>query len=739
MIATSSSPPSDPNQASAWLDSMEGAGNALFLAQQQVGTCVSRLDQLANSAPLGQTQEGPYWTSRAPGTSISRWSAAFESLIEYFRARADLDYGLLKLPPAGWKWALEFLGMAQVEWRADGAFEQTSIPHMVFCVASNGRREQMAAGVVVFRDLEETGECLLLTMSVGCRWFSDKSALQAYVKMLYEAETGGALDPSSAFRFLPIERNPFTMILEEMLIALRKESSARFEGAFVQSVSQEDQQQIQWRLSEEGRRDSKLISFGSLDEDFALGWREAKVARQEEAILTFIGEPLQGDAVQSNLVELMNEGSNASLRRLAASTRLRALLRKSTSSAWRAEADANFLACHTDRGLALVDQANMQFKLGMLSEKQLTMVHDVVFTPDEPGSAERLTQVYELKLQTWKIAGALVLRVEDIPGQRLEQSGVLLYMPGLQGGLATFASWEALQQALSATLLFRAQSVFLDNVPWASRSSVENYLNWCLETGDDAELNLTPIRGDALSHSLQTQLSMLSSDLQSADFLPEDAFVQLAIPVNEAQEVALERIADQLRQFPEADKIKAKFDTFPQAVRDAVQQTLDEYRKVFFAAREQQQQDLPDRDDFVDGLVRERLERDLGLERPFEVKLDLPDKVVTTTTGGALEVGTGFSQEFVTAPSEGRSLLSLSDLALNNIDDQMQARLNFMVVRIESDIAANLPLARSITRAYIIDLIKTLDAAEKYRARIGEAYGAPKDSPLFVRQSRRER
>ncbi|WP_166367292.1 dermonecrotic toxin domain-containing protein [Pseudomonas akapageensis] len=766
MVTTQSA---EPSAAPAWLDSMEGAGNALFQAQQQVAHAVSRLHQLARLAPVGQTREGSYWVSRAPETSISRWSAVFESLIEYFKARADIDYGLLKLPHAGWKWALEFLANAQAQWNADGRFEQTSIPHALFCVALDNRQRQLTAGFVVFRNLDETGECLLFSMGNGCRWFTDKKALQDFVEKLYARKTGATPDPTRAFTYLPITRNPLTMMLESILIELRNKSINQFEKVYVKDVSQAVRDQIQWRLAQEGCRDSELINFGSLDPRFSVAYREKAVGQMEESILDYIGEPAEGSTASNRLRQLQESSIAAQQRREQAHSGLRALIDASRASNWQAGRNQAFKVFCKQRARRLLDEARSQRTLGQLSQLQLAMIEELVSKPVSDSGIDRLSVALELTIHSdterWKVAGALVFMVLDVYDEPDEQSPALLYVPGEEGGLAAFDNATQLRSALGRTLRERTYSALLDNLPYGQEQAVDDYLDTCAEQGLAVGLEFSVLAGDIFEQSLLAQLEndrrharliaagrALFADAptieQSLARLQVQTFATLAVPSNAVREAAYARVSEQMLILPDADSIKKQFDLTTSASREAAQNALEGLRSAFVKANRQLTQLLPGRVAFVESLLRPRLERDIGLVWPFKVSVEIPGSVepvllkVVNPRGGTYTAaeyraaGEGLrrraeDQHWIFVYSyEGQgewTTVALGELALSNLDSSTKEQLKAAEFVVESEHVANQEKLDNYPNLadYIIRLITSLDAAAAYSRKIESAYRSP--------------
>ncbi|UVJ42338.1 hypothetical protein NVV94_17040 [Pseudomonas sp. LS1212] len=747
-----------------WLESREGSGNGLFRAWHQFETTHQRLQRLLGAASKETGTADEFWNARARGTRVSHRQYVADTLYDYLEARLDIEYGLLRLPRQGWRWGRELIEKA----RRDGPAEITPswLPalgtkyHYVYVDVPDEDSDTLPGSIVVSRG----GAYLLFTLGWdrGAVWFSNRSNLEAFlldnrVSLWEGMYTVEQLEQAQEIVFSELLRNPFEVVFESAQRRWDKHPEY-LSSLLARDLSTADRNQIQERMAREGHSDRALINFGSLDEALALAYREAAVERQEEAILTYLGESPRSDAAQFRLGLLMQDSLDATHHRNEASGRLKALLSASNALGWVAQGDAAFLTCCNDRAQGVVDEARLQHKLGILTLAQQAMVEEVVFSSDADGYAGRQTQVFDLTVHDWKIAGALILVDENGDGGPDEQTSALLYMPGLQGGLLAFANVGALKEALVDTLLARTESVFRDNVPFDQAQAIDDYLNKCLDEGLDVALSLVKVTGKPFIQSLKDQLTHFprharaisagtasypdtASTAESQGFLESQTFTKLAIPVNEAREVALERVAEQLRTVPAAEQIKQRFDQLPEADRTAVQNNLAAYRTAFIGARELLRQELPDRETFVDGLIRQRLESDIGMIWPFQVILDLPESVREETVLGPdipTAVGERPSGKIEYLPSDDWVQMTLSDLALANIDDAMKRRLSFMEVIINSPIASNASLGGKLSQHYVKQLVKSLDAAGEYEKRITSAYRLPVGS-AFVRELHRER
>ncbi|WP_331186852.1 dermonecrotic toxin domain-containing protein [Pseudomonas sp.] len=384
------------------------------------------------------------------------------------------------------------------------------------------------------------------------------------------------------------------------------------------------------------------------------------------------------------------------------------------------------------RGEALLAEARLQNIMGMLSAKALDMVETVVANPVTAQRTDDRIQVASLELsgatKTELLPGVLVIARTDAFTASHSAQSVVLFWPGRTGGLAEFTSWQALQDVLApeggsakdrvvtrpiGTHIFECS--VLDQLAYYDRRATAICAGE--RRFDDAP-------------GLQASLQRLHAETLSDLTVPFHAARDQLLTAHFEREKVMRRVHVQpgwLQGLSQEDGAEGKH---------LVRQMCD----AMHDSHELLASDLPPRGEFVEDLLRQRLQADFAVSEPVRVILDLPESVksVKELIADSGAPGTPFRE--VLRPSEQRVNLPLAEVALMGIDDAFKARLNFLRVQVVVDDADEARRLESrIDADYLIALVEGLDVAEQFEQRIRAVHGRLEAESDFAMQFRRER
>lgn len=172
--------------------------------------------------------------------------------------------------------------------------------------------------------------------------------------------------------------------------------------------------------------------------------------------------------------------------------------------------------------------------------------------------------------------------------------------------------------------------------------------------------------------------------------------------------------------------------------RDRLKALFKSYIAAMKRSHEWLERELPPRETFTKKAVDARLRQDFDLTQSMQVLLDIPDS--TTWRKVVIEgAAPGTPQKNVLVASEQRSKLSLGDLALSNIDQEMWWRLSLMQVEVSgADAVQRQKVKSGITMSWLRKLVTELDVAGKYETLISETFLGPSTASTFSNEYRHE-
>lgn len=653
--------------------------------------------QLLSAAPgpaVTNQQWTAYWQGRAPGTASSRQHHARTKYVEHFEAAVTLSLAANEMTETQFRPVSAALD--DPEWkRIDGKQALIESP-------------TSSPGALVFSI--EGEHALVLYLPGRAAAFSSHST---------RLELERHLQPTTeALHYRPLNdvADGLDMLLDDLLESAltRPDAMPAYHPVFFTDTVPPlpDTNEVQAPLS--------LFDMGSLSHDVS----SLAGARQIDAQMKLIADLSDSEAKQLEQLEndLQRQGEHAS-------QAINALLQ---SSRW-----------HSDTVLppippALIDahrqslrtHAQVQRLLGQISAAQLNAIERMLDQGkhfSETGNAV-VTAYPLLKQQTHTeigdSAGEQALRqVLLITAPETLAAGtdgpLLLYWPGKQGGLLACENRLALATCLGAT---------------AEHQSVE----------------LRQIKGDVLAQMLVATLMGVRAEKQQiqddqgletvAAQLPRLKEVlkqRLQIPRHAAREVALKLVHQQDQVVSLAAASSTRLSRLSLATCQALGRIVPEYIDAVRQSEALLRKDLLDCQAFCRPLIWKRLEQDFpGYDKGF-IGLNVPrsvDLVTDVVTGGA----PGTVTKKVYQPSNERETLSLETLLLENIDETMGRRLNYLSLQLATnDTALAKAMTAGITRSYLETLARELDLAKAYEEQILAAYQGLADAP-FTAEFRRD-
>lgn len=472
-----------------------------------------------------------------------------------------------------------------------------------------------------------------------------------------------------------------------------------------------------------------LLTLGSLSPALPESLLRQNITDLERRILAWVGQEVE-HATQLAGYQLWN----GKLRDAAAAARAIT----DTFHDRVAPLESDFLLKHQASLIRLRQQ-------GLLAEAQLQVCEGRLDDDD----LQRLKQALEMVANVEPSADTAYLDLciadDDLP---IELSGILivttaqaastptlaepalLYVPGSGGGLHKFASLQALKDRLRLTLCSGLETPLWRHVSPRKRMRAMS---------GEVQLLMRAINGRPVGQGLQAQLRQFESAFQAAQagevFFPEsdareDTLIRLyremadnlAVPVNELREQAIERIAEQQRTAELAAKLPQWLLRAPVDSRIEYVDMLREYRSAAVLLETHLQEVLPAYEDFAAQCLAERIRKDLKLEvDTAQLMVELPQEV-----RHAIDIAPETPRPFsFWQPSGAWAKQSLAQLACYNLDpDDVATRALWSFARISYPPAPQLPGLSVIDGAYLHGIIPALDVTQKYRRLLQNVFGA---------------
>lgn len=485
--------------------------------------------------------------------------------------------------------------------------------------------------------------------------------------------------------------------------------------------------------------DDNAALFGQLSPDIPLGVRHRALAQQRTALESLLGDDFAGDAKDPRLQRLHQQLEALSAAEQASNAAATALLNTAEGLKWlelRHQPGPHYAALLQARQDGLRAEGELQLSLNQISSEEHQWLISVLDAPDQPRADDLVVARLELsatdtegdtrRTQTEELDGVLLFAK---PSALLAHStdSLLLYWPGRFGGLQRFASRQVLEQSLFKRPV---------NDPALA-------------------VHVLPLSGSPFKYALQIQLHSceqqaariiaanpvpLRTSQRAAELekLREQTLACLTVPQSAARDWVYARIVEQNQSSALAAQLPSWHRELPAVQRDRLKTLFKSWIAAMQRSHAWFERELPPREAFAIKAVDARLRVEFDLTQRVEVQLDVPDSTLwqKVVTEGAAP---GTPQQNVLVASEQRSKLSLGELALGNIDQEMWWRLSFMQVEVSgADAAQQQQLKSAITTSWLRTLVTELDLAGQYERLIRETFLGTSTASTFSNEYRRE-
>ncbi|EJM67282.1 hypothetical protein PMI29_02532, partial [Pseudomonas sp. GM49] len=672
-----------------------------------------------------------WWSARALGTDRSRREQAIRLYRQHFEVSSQ------------WAFAQGILDAGQIKMLLalidPPAQTTTPDPHLVYVEQltlndDNGLSAQLSGALVITRDTDQPVAQLLYLPSHSSAWmiFQSRTELERW---LTEHQPQRFDQPRLSMDkvnvgYTVLDKAVLHTSAEALLSRLSVAPADRPGNAAV-LVAPPDQPPVE--------TGDNAALFGQLSPDIPLGMRHRALAQQRTALESLLGDDFSGDAKDPRLQRLHQQLETLSAAEQASSAAATALLNTVDALKWlelRHQAGPHYAALHQARQDGLRAEAELQLSLNQINSEEHQWLISVLDAPGQPRAADLVVARLELsatdtegdtrRTQTEELDGVLLFAK---PSALLAHStdSLLLYWPGRFGGLQRFASRQLLEQSL-----FKRP---VNDLALA--------------------LHVLPLSSPPFEYALQTQLHSCeqqaariiaanpvpprtSQRVAELEKLREQALACLTVPQSAARDWAYARFVEQNQSSALAAQLPSWHSELPNVQRNRLKTLFKSWIAAMQRSHAWFERELPSREAFAIKAVDARLRQDFDLTQAAQVLLDVPDS--TSWRKVVIEgAAPGTPQQNVLVASEQRSKLSLGELALGNIDQQMLWRLSFMRVEVCGvDTAQQQKLKSAINASWLRKLVTELDLAGQYETLIRETFLGPSTASTFSNEYRRE-
>ncbi|WP_446434386.1 dermonecrotic toxin domain-containing protein [Pseudomonas sp. 1152_12] len=392
--------------------------------------------------------------------------------------------------------------------------------------------------------------------------------------------------------------------------------------------------------------------------------------------------------------------------------------------------NTHYSALYHARHQGLQIEARIQRTLNQISEDELHMIETALVTPERDVVALTLSVTLPgnpAPIVT-ELNGPLVFLPPQDPQTPTTRDGThFIYWPGNGGALQRFASRQALEEGLFG--IDPKDDVVTLRFKVVAKNPFEYSLSSQQTAFDEQAARLRQ------TWAAPEDASKLAGELEK---LREQTLPGLLIPDNSAREAAHLQLIEQHNAALLAEQVPTWLSRQPPAKRDALKALLHDYISAAKRSQALIERSLPPRDVFVRQKLDARLRKDFSIKKGFTLQLELPDSVVQRREfieGSAM----GTPVRLVDVPSKERSKISLDELALRNIGDDISPRLGFVSVEVTADDPHERDTLKvGVTADYLARTVKDLNLAQKYENLIRATFmGAPGES-TYQKLYRRE-
>lgn len=705
------------------------------------------------------SQWDAYWNARAPGTPHSRRDLAARHFRTHLHCAYQLSYAQGALTASQLAPLLAVLEAGDDEALPDTA--KVSIETLTLLPWGSGS-QRLPGALVITEDGEAPIRQLLFLpgQAPALSLFPDRSALEAWLlqhkQQLWpeaiQAFTGtdGIGYGRQERRITPLFKELVNCLRSHLISAIYRGSDLALPRAASTALAAADAFDLARRansllapapqLPDAEQAQARPSLFGQLYADLDFHDRQASIALQREAFEAVLGSDYQGSADDPNLLALKRAIEGLRTQQVAALTAAHSLLQAQTPQdlySLRLQPNSTYDQLYAARLAGLRAEAEIQTTLKQLDSAESAMISSVL---DAPVAAHRLDNQIVAACVTISMSetdgdslahqlhGVLVITQQATLDDHAADGSLLLYWPGIDGGLQRFASYAALEQVL---------------------------LKPSLDDGQLA-LTLTPLSGDALAYGLQNQLHRCEQQAtqlleqypsathpveqaQALKSLLEQTVRALRVPHHSARETAYAQLLELNRSSALHAKLPDWLTCMPRDDRHLLKALMQQYVPAVQLAQTLLDAEIPLREDFVRVRVQQRLHSDFGLNADYRVSLDLPDAVHRVRDPIEGSGSQGVPSKTLLRPSDKRSTLSLEQLALANIDDDLRERYTFVKLQVSGgDAEGRERLLTGLTYPYLQTLVTALDVSASYTALMRATFMGSASEQDFTYQHRRE-
>ncbi|MBD8604643.1 hypothetical protein IFT80_18535 [Pseudomonas sp. CFBP 8771] len=693
-----------------------------------------------------------YWNGRAAHTAISRRAAAEQAFLDHLQAAAGLAYYHGQLSNA------QLLPLLTLLEGTNTAATASIHVHTLALHRAEGTRLQ-APGALLLTQVGDEPAAQLLYLPCGdpaLIAFADRPALHTYllkhrsqIWTRATEQTDAAIElsyppaqlASACEQWLDDCGRRYVEEARTFLAARERNSSASPGEAAMLSASEPPFARLaSFDAPEPAQPSDDFAAFGSLSPDIPQSQRWAEVKRQHQAMLDLLGDELRAGADSPGWVRLkalLTTLTGTQQRAAQAAAGLLESARLEDLYRLRYLPNVHYSALYQARLDGLRAEVAVQQALGLLTTAQVQLMRTMVSHPQASKRGAEAGIACALTLSMSNVTGSgTTTHVHELHGvaafmhpQALEGTGfVMLYWPGLGGGLQAFQSLAQLKRSL----------LRLDS------------------SADAITLKLSPVAGDIFDYGLQGQLHACEAQaselieklpaathsaqrLEALQRLTTHTCEQLLVPTHAARD----RAYVQLTQEGFSDRLESGLPTWLKTLeaddRLRLKSLISDYIGAARASNRQLERDLPDLDQYADALLQQRLRSDFNLTEDVAVVIDIPDRVVHRRHPVAGSGAPGTPQHSVPTPDAKRTPWPLGRLAQHNIDADMLQRLGFMRVQVTgADNEQCVRVAAGIDLNYLRRTITDLNVAQACEDKIRQAFLGRTDQAPYALAHQRE-
>ncbi|WP_256669039.1 dermonecrotic toxin domain-containing protein [Pseudomonas sp. C2B4] len=623
-----------------------------------------------------------YWDARAPGAAVSRRERASQLYLNHLEATAHRAFAYCTLSAEQLKPLLMLMDAPATGARPDNPSVQCEQLELI--LSNNARVKLPEAWVISLGDKAPIEQLLYLPCRpVALQAFPQRSDMQTWLTQ-QALVPGGRPDTDIAFQYttraLPLSAGMTDLLAHQQMAQLDtlRNGSAGKPGLVEQGAralvdsDRLDRQRSQSPVlaAPPGGDPSPIDStfapndeqplFGNLHADIPWALRQAALNKQRDALETLRREAGQNEHLKS-LKDLQAKLETAEQAADKAASTLLYRERSLDPIALNRELTALHKA-HKD---GLHAEAGLQRALKQLTDEESNRLKALLDTPDEPGS-DRVAASLTLslteqdgaqpKINTQALNGVFVMTHPDALLEASSSHSVLLYWPGIGGGLQRFANRRELERQL-----FKMGETDSDLALQLNKISGDALQYALHQINNDFEVQAAGIRQRNAGTDQQTQVA------ERLEALRKRTLAALQVPVNAARNLAFAHDLEQDRSATLGTRLPDMFAKLSTADRKVLKDLIQAYIRAMRRSHELMTANLEPRDDFTRRHLQARLRKDFNIKGDFDVQLELPDAVTwekrySTTPAGKVETT-------VMVPGAKYSKMSLEDLAQLNIDN----------------------------------------------------------------------